>query len=43
MVRFGGSLAVLFISATMLQGAKAAEDVKRDGSLILAQLGDQPG
>ena len=45
MVRFGGSLAVLFISATMLQGAKAAEDVNvnRDGSLILAQLGDQPG
>jgi hypothetical protein len=43
MVRFGGSLAVLFISATMLQGAKATEDVKRDGLLILAQLGDHPG
>jgi hypothetical protein len=43
MVRFGGSLAGLFISATMLQGTKAAEDVKRDGLLALAQLGDQPG
>ena len=43
MVRFGGSLAVLFISATLIQSTKAAEDVKRDGLLILAQLGDQPG
>ena len=43
MVRFGGSLAVLFISAALLQSTKAAEDVKGDGLLILAQLGDQRG
>jgi len=43
MDRFGGSLAVLLISAALLQSAKAGEDVKGDGLLILAQLGDQRG
>jgi hypothetical protein len=43
MDRFGGSLAVLLISASLLQSTKAAEDVKGDGLLILAQLGDQRG
>jgi hypothetical protein len=31
------------ISASLLQSTKAAEDVKGDGLLILAQLGDQRG
>ena len=43
MNRFGGSLAVLLISALVLQGAKAAEEVKGDRLLIFAQLGDQRG
>ena len=43
MHRFGGLLAVLLISASLLQSTKAAEDVKGDGLLILAQLGDQRG
>ena len=46
MKRFGGSLAVLLISACVLQSAKAAQDaqdVRGDGLLILAQLGDQRG
>jgi hypothetical protein len=43
MDRFGGSLAVLLISAFVLQGAKAAQDVKGDRSFIFAQLGDQGG
>jgi hypothetical protein len=43
MARFGGLLAALLISAALLQGAKAAENLKGDGLLILAQLGDQRG
>jgi hypothetical protein len=43
MHRFGGLLAVLLISASLLQSTKAAEDVKGDGLLILTQLGDQRG
>ena len=43
MGRFGGLLAVLLISASLLQSTKAAEDIKGDGLLILAQLGDQRG
>ena len=43
MERFGGALAVLLISASLLQSAKAAEDIRGDGLLILAQLGDQRG
>jgi hypothetical protein len=43
MHRFGGLLAMLLISASLLQSTKAAEDVKGDGLLILAQLGDQRG
>jgi hypothetical protein len=43
MKRFGGLLAVLLISASALQSAKAAQDVKGDGLLVLAQLGDQRG
>jgi len=43
MDRFGGSFAVLLISAFILQSAKAAEDVKGHRLVILAQLGDQRG
>jgi hypothetical protein len=43
MGRFGGSLAVLLISASVLQSAKAAQDLKGDRLLMLAQLGDQRG
>jgi hypothetical protein len=43
MDRFGGSLAVLLISAFLVQNTKAAEDVKGNGLLVLAQLGDQRG
>jgi len=43
MNRFGGSLAVLLISALVLQGSKAAEEEKGDRLLIFAQLGDQRG
>jgi hypothetical protein len=43
MDRFGGSFAVLLISAFILQSAKAAEDAKGDRLVILAQLGDQRG
>jgi len=43
MKRFAGLLAGLLISASALQSAKAAQDVKGDGLLILALLGDQRG
>jgi hypothetical protein len=39
MERFDVSLAVLLISASLLQSAKAAEDATGEGLLIVAQLG----
>jgi hypothetical protein len=40
MARLGIAFATLLISVSLLPGANAAQDAKRDGLLILARLGD---